>query len=105
MQKQKRQDNDKKDAERKKAHPNYKNIYMHLIDETPDIIEKITEEAKKEDEIKIKRKEERKKVADEKRATEKTKKMEELYETTTKEERMKLDRERGRQAKNRRRQK
>ena len=33
-------------------------------------------------------------VADEKRATEKTKKMEELYETTTKEERMKIDKER-----------
>ena len=33
-------------------------------------------------------------MADEKRATEKTKKMEELYETTTKEERMKLDKER-----------
>ena len=42
----KRQENDKKDAERKKAHPNYKNIYMHLMDETPDIIEKITETAK-----------------------------------------------------------
>ena len=90
----KRQENDKKDAERKKAHPNYKNIYMHLMDETPDIIKKITDEAKKENEIKIKRKEERKKVADKKRATQKTKKMEELYETTTKEDRMKIDKER-----------
>ena len=67
---------------------------MHLMDETPDIVEKITDLAKKENEIKIKRKEERKRVAVEKRATEKTKKMEELYETTTKEERMKIDRER-----------
>ena len=64
----KRQENDKKDAERKKAHPNYKNIYMHLMDETPDIVEKITEKNKKENEIKIKRKEERKKVADEKKS-------------------------------------
>ena len=56
MQKQKRQENDKKDAERKKAHPNYKNIYMHLMDETQDIIEKITEEEKNENEIKRRRK-------------------------------------------------
>ena len=47
----KRQENDKKDTERKKAQPNYKNIFMHLMDETPDIIEKITEEAKNENEI------------------------------------------------------
>ena len=44
----KRQENDKKDAERKKAHPNYRNIYMHLMDETPDIVEKITEKKKTE---------------------------------------------------------
>ena len=91
----KRQENDKKDAERKKADPNHKNINMHLMDKTPDIIGKITDEAKKENEIKIKRKEERKKVAEEKRATENTQKMEELYEKTTKEDRMKIDRERA----------
>ena len=37
----KRQENDKKDTERKKAHPKYKNIYLHLMDETPGIIEKL----------------------------------------------------------------
>ena len=67
---------------------------MHLMDETPDIIEKITEEEKNENEIKRGKKEERIKLAEEKRTTEKAKKMEEIYETTTKEERMKIDRER-----------
>ena len=90
----KRKENNKKDAERKKAHPTYKNMFMHLMDETPDIIEKITEEEKIENEIKREKKEERIKTAEEKRIPEKAKKLEEIYEATSKEERMKIDRER-----------
>ena len=37
-----RKENDRKDAEKKRAHPKYVNIYMHLMDETPDMVEKIT---------------------------------------------------------------
>ena len=44
-------------------------------------------------------------MADEKRATENTNKMEELYEKTTKEDRMKIDQERAEKTKNRRKQK
>ena len=90
----KRKENDKKDAERKKAHPKYKNMYMHLMDETPDIIEKISEEKKAENKIKQKRKEERIKIGEEKLILEKKKTLEEIYETTSKEERMKIDQER-----------
>ena len=97
----KRKENDKKDAERKKAHPTYKNMYMHLTDETPDIIEKITEEEKAENKIKKKRKEERIKMAEEKRIPEKTKKLEEIYKTTSKEERMKIGQEREEKRKKR----
>ena len=53
----KRKENDKKDAERKKEHPKYTNVYMYLMDETPDIIEKITEQKKAEGPIKKKKKE------------------------------------------------
>ena len=74
---------------------------MHLMDETPDIIEKISEEKKVENEIKQKRKEERIKIAEEKRIPEKTKKLEEIYETTSKEERMKIDQEREEKQKKR----
>ena len=69
----KRKENNKKDGERKKAHPTYKNMFMHLMDETPEIIEKITEEEKIKNEIKRKKKEERIKTAEEKRIPEKTK--------------------------------
>ena len=46
-------------------------MYMHSMDKTPDIIEKITEEKKAEDEIKQKKKEERIKKAEEKKIPEK----------------------------------
>ena len=53
----KRKENDKKDEDRNKEHPKYTNVYMHLMDQTPDIIEKITEQQKAEDAIKKKKKE------------------------------------------------
>ena len=86
----KRKENDKKDAERKKEHPKYTNVYMYLMDETPDIIEKITEQKKAKVPIKRKKKEERIKKAEEKIIPEKTRKLEEIYEKTNKEDRMKL---------------
>ena len=67
---------------------------MHLMDETPDIIEKITEQKKAEDTIKKKKKEERIKKAEEKKIPDGTKKMEEIYETTNKEDRMQIDNKR-----------
>ena len=69
-----RQENDKKDAERRKAHPKYTNVYMHLMDETPAMIEKITETDKIDNEMKQMKKEERKKVTADKKAPKNTKK-------------------------------
>ena len=94
-----RQENDKKDRERKKANPNYKNMYNHLMVETPAKIEEITEKDKKNIIEKQKRKEERAKVKAEKQAIINTKKMEELFNSTTKEERMEIDRERAKKQK------
>ena len=88
-------------TKRRKAHPKYTNMFMHLMDETPAIIEKITETDKIDNELKQKKKEERKKVTENKKAPKNTKKMEELYDTTTKKERMAIDTERAKN-KNRR---
>ena len=55
----KRKENDRRDEEKKRAHPEYVNVYMHLMDETPDIVEKITAKQKVEETIKKKKKEER----------------------------------------------
>ena len=54
-----RQENDKKDRERKKANPNYKNMYNILMEETPAKIEKITKAEKQNNLEKEKRKNER----------------------------------------------
>ena len=51
----KRKEDDRKYTERKKAHPKYKNMYMHLMDETPKIVEKITEQKIIEETIKNKK--------------------------------------------------
>ena len=40
----KRREDDRKYTERKNAHPEYKNMYIHLMDETPNIVDKITEQ-------------------------------------------------------------
>ena len=48
----KRKEDDRKYTEIKKAQPTYKNIYMHLMDETPKIVEKITEQKIIEETIK-----------------------------------------------------
>ena len=71
----KRKENDTKDAERKKENPKYTNVYMYLMDETPDIIEKITEQKKAKVPIKRKKKEERIKKAEGKIIPDKTRKI------------------------------
>ena len=53
----KRKENDRKDEEKKRAHLRYTNVYMHLMDETPDIVEKLTSKQKVVDTIKKKKKE------------------------------------------------
>ena len=62
---------------------------MHLMDETPDIIEKNIRGEKSRKLNKTEK--ERIKIAEEKRIPEKTKKLEEIYETTSKEKRIKID--------------
>ena len=57
---------------------------MHLMDETPDIIKKITSEQKAEDTIKNKNKEDKISKAGKKKVPEGRKKMDELYKTTDK---------------------
>ena len=70
----KRKENDKKDTERKKAQPNYKNMFMHLMDETPDIIKKITEEEKNQNEIKLEKRRRKNKISRGKKNHRKSKK-------------------------------
>ena len=54
-----RKEDDKKYTARKQAQPTYTNIYMHLMDETPKIEEKLTEQRKIEEATKKQKKEKR----------------------------------------------
>ena len=63
---------------------------MHLMDETPDIIKKITSQQKVEDAIKKKKKEDRIAKAGKKKIPEGTQKIKELYKTIDKENRMNM---------------
>ena len=74
-------------------------MYNHLMVETPAKIETITENEKKNNIEKQKRKEERIKQKIEKNAATNTKKMEELFDNITKEERMEIDQERAKKQK------
>ena len=64
---------------------------MHLMDETPDIVEKITAKQKVEETIKKKKKEERITKAGKKGIPEGVQKIGKLYQTTEKENRMNLE--------------
>ena len=74
-------------------------MYNPLMEETPAKIEKITETDKRNNIEKQKRKEERAKIKAEKQVLLNTKKMGELFDSTTKEERMETDRERAKKLK------
>ena len=70
-------------------------MYNHLMKETQAKIEEITEKDKKNNIEKQKRKEEREKIKAENQVLLNTKKMGELFDSTTKEDRMEIDRERA----------
>ena len=72
---------------------------MHLMNETPDIIEKITSQQKAEDTIKNKNKEDKISKAGKKKVPEGTKKMDELYKTTDKENKREEKQKKGKQLK------
>ena len=64
---------------------------MHLMDKTPDMVEKITEKQKVEETIKKKKKEERITKAEQRGIPEGVQKIGKLYQTTDKENRMNLE--------------
>ena len=80
-------ENDKKEREIKKTNANYKNAFTMLMDETTAKIEKITESEKQNNMEKEKRKIAKEKSDAENRVHLNTKKMNELFEDVTKEER------------------
>ena len=87
----KRKEDDKKYTERKEAQPTYKNMYMHLMDETPKIVEIITEQKIIEETTKKQKKE----LKHTKIVTDKipvgVPKIGEVYQTTDKAKRMELE--------------
>ena len=87
----KRKENDRKDAEKKRSQPKFVNIYMHLMDETPDMVEKITEKQIVEESIKKKKREDRITKATQKGIPEGVPKTGKLYQKSDKENRMKLE--------------
>ena len=90
-----RVENDKKDREIKKANTNYKNAFNMLMDETTAKIEKITEAEKQNNIEKEKRKKEKEKTDAENQVQINTKKMWELFDEVTKEERIEIEKERA----------
>ena len=88
-------ENDKKDREIKKTNTNYKNAFTMLMDETTAKIEKITESEKQNNIEKEKRKIAKEKSEAENQVHLNTKKMYELFEDVTKEERIEIETERA----------
>ena len=74
-----------------KAHPKFKNMFMHLMDETPDIVEKITEKQIVEETIKKQKREERITKATKKGIPKGAQKIEKLYQKTDKDNRMQME--------------
>merc|ERR1711892_827696 len=90
-----RMENDKKEREIKKTNNNYKNAFTILMDETTAKIEKITEIEKQNNIEKENRKIAKEKLEAEDRVELNTKKMEDLFNEITKEERIELETERA----------
>ena len=92
-------ENDKKDREIKKTNTNYKNAFTMLMDETTAKSEKSTETEKQNNIEKEKRKIAKEKSEAENQVHLNTKKMHELFEDVTKEERIEIETERAKKQK------
>ena len=90
----KRKEDGKNYIERKQAQPTYQNIYMHLMDETPKIVEKLTEQKLIEEATKKQKKELKdiKIISD--RIPVGVPKIGEVYKTTDKASRMETEKNR-----------